>query len=73
MKAPSNPRARCAHDLNQLRRGDTYRAQTSHGTTVGEYLGMETPHGHRAILLRHDRGTASIALRDIKQILPAAA
>ena len=40
--------------LNELRRGTTYRATTHGGTTVGEYLGLETPHGVRALLLRHD-------------------
>ena len=59
--------------LNELRRGTTYRATTHGGTTVGEYLGLETPHGVRALLLRHDRGTDSIPLRNVTAIDRAAA
>ena len=59
--------------FNHLRRGGTYRAVTRTGVAVGEYLGMETPHGQRAVLLRTMAGTASIALDDITSILPVAA
>ncbi|HSF85442.1 MAG TPA: hypothetical protein VLG28_07275 [Acidimicrobiia bacterium] len=72
MKAPTPPRAHEARDLNQLRRGQTYRARTSRGATVGEYLGIETPHGHRAILLRHETGTISIPVDEVECLRPAA-
>ncbi len=72
MPAPSTARARDARILNDLRRGTTYRASTRSGVTVGEYLGIETPHGQRAILLRHKRGTASIAVVDVMTIVRAA-
>ena len=57
--------------FNQLRRGSTYRATTRFGIAVGEYLGMENPHGDRALLLRNYSGTASIPLRDVTSIRPA--
>ena len=59
--------------LNDLRRGTTYRATTRDRIAVGEYLGMEAPHGDRAILLRHPTGTESIELCDVTSIRPAAA
>jgi hypothetical protein len=59
--------------LNDLRRGTTYRATTRDRIAVGEYLGMEAPHGDRAILLRHRTGTESIELCDVTSIQPAAA
>ena len=71
MKAPRTSRAKDAR-LNHLQRGATYRATTRHGATIGEYLGMETPHGQRAILLRHGAGTASISIHDIHDIQLAA-
>lgn len=58
--------------FNQLRRGSTYRATTHLGITVGEYLGMESPHGDRALLLRNCGGTASIPLRHVTSIRPSA-
>ena len=58
--------------LNGLRRGHTYFAETRYRTARGEYLGIETPHGDRAILLRHIRGTASIRVDDLTSIRPAA-
>ncbi len=58
--------------FNQLRRGTTYRATTPGGSAVGEYLGVESPHGDRALLLRNNGGTASIPLRDVTSIRPAA-
>ena len=54
--------------LNDLRRGCTYRAMTSAGEVTGEYLGMEAPHGDRAILLRHGDGTESIPVLRIRSI-----
>lgn len=60
-------------DLNQLRRGSTYRAVTSHSITTGEYLGIETAHGDRAVLLRHRSGTASIAIETLTSIASIAA
>ncbi len=59
--------------INRLRPGASYRATTRWGTAAGEYLGMETPYGHRAILLRHTDGTESIPVRDITSIYPLAA
>lgn len=59
--------------FNDLRRGATYRATTRLGTTTGEYLGMETPHGVRAMLLRHQAGTASIPFRTVTALCRAAA
>ena len=68
MKAPHTSRASAPWNLNNLRLGSTYRATTRHHTTAGEYLGMETPHGDRSILLRHRTGTDSIALSDITSL-----
>ena len=58
--------------INHLRRGETYRATTAHGVAVGEYLGIESPYGDRAILLRHRAGTESIALSEVTSIRRAA-
>ncbi len=58
--------------LNDLRRGSTYLAATSRGWVLGEYLGMETPHGDHAILLRHAEQTESIPLASITSIGRAA-
>ena len=69
MTAPTIAR----RDLNHLRRGVTYRATTNSGSTVGVYLGMEAPHGDRAVLLRHECGTASISLDAIHSINAIAA
>ena len=73
MKAPHTSRASAPWNLNHLRLGATYRATTPHRTTAGEYLGMETPHGDRSILLRHRTGTESIALSDITSLRPIVA
>lgn len=62
-----------ALDLNQLRRGVTYRATTQAGSAVGEYLGMEALYGDRAVMLRHATGTESISRRDILTIAAVAA
>ncbi len=62
-----------AWNLNHLRRGVSYRATTPHGSTTGEYLGMEAPHGDRSILLRHATRTESIPLCDVTGVVPAAA
>ncbi|MDJ0664418.1 MAG: hypothetical protein QNJ75_07645 [Acidimicrobiia bacterium] len=59
-------------DLNHLRRGGTYLATTLSGTTIGEYLGMEAAYGERSVLLRNERGTASIYRNDILSIELAA-
>ena len=58
-------------NFNHLERGATYRATTRGGVAVGEYLGMETCYGERAILLRQRSGTASIGLGEITSILTA--
>ena len=60
-------------NINQLQRGATYRATTRIGSTAGQFLGLETPHGDRSILLRGRTGTASISLSDITSICPTAA
>ncbi len=73
MTAHANSHKDTTCNFNHLRRGATYRATTRHGAAVGEYLGMEAPHGDRAILLRHRTGTESIALCDVTSILPFAA
>ena len=62
-----------ATDETNLRRGSLYRATTPGGTTIGEYLGMEAPHGDLAILLRHGAGTHSIELTNVMSIEPIAA
>ncbi len=73
MKAPHTSRSSAPWNLNHLRLGTTYRATTRRRTMAGEYLGMETPHGDRSILLRHRTGTESIALTDITSLQPATA
>lgn len=73
MKARHTSRASAPWNLNHLRLGTTYRATTRNRTTAGEYLGMETPYGDRAILLRHRTGTESIPLNDLTSIHPTAA
>ncbi len=73
MKARHTPRASAPWNLNHLRLGTIYRATTRNRTTAGEYLGMESPYGDRAILLRHRTGTESIALNDLTSIHPTAA
>ena len=72
MNALATVRGDAAWNLNHLRRGETYRATTRRGIAVGEYLGMETPHGDRAILLRNADGTESIELSDVTSIRPIA-
>lgn len=59
MPAPTNDKGPA---LNHLRHGRTYRATTARSAMMGEYLGMETPHGDWAILLRSGGVTASIPL-----------
>lgn len=52
--------------LSGLRRGSSYIATTIDGrSAVGEYLGMETSYGDRAILLRQNGVTASIAIEHL--------
>jgi hypothetical protein len=72
-KAQRTSRHSAPWNLNNLRRGVSYRATTRGGSAAGRYLGMETPHGDRSILLRNSAGTASIALSDITSIHPTAA
>ena len=71
MTAPNTSRA--PWKLNQLLQGVTYLATTRHRMVVGEYLGMESPYGDRAILLRHADGTTSIALAQVTSIQAVAA
>jgi len=71
--APTTSRGDRARNINDLRPGRTYRARTRRGFAFGEYLGMETPYGDWAILLRDGSMTCSIALGDVLSIEPAAA
>jgi hypothetical protein len=73
MKAPSTALPGAIINLNHLRRGDIYSATTRTGSVTGEYLGIEAPHGDRAILLRHPAGTESIDLYQVTSIQLAAA
>lgn len=59
-------------NLNHLRRGGTYRATTTAGITLGEYLGMEALWGEHSVMLRNHSGTTSISRRDILSIELAA-
>ena len=59
--------------LNDLHRGGIYRAITASGTAIGEYLGIETPHGIKAILLRNNDGTTSLAIDDVTSVTRLAA
>jgi hypothetical protein len=68
MTAPTTSDTDANWHLNQLERGATYRATTRYRSAIGEYLGLETLYGHRAILLRHRTGTESIELRDITSL-----
>ncbi len=72
-KAQHNSRNCAPMTINQMRRGGTYRATTRIGSAAGQFLGLETPHGDRSILLRGRTGTASISLSDITSICPTAA
>lgn len=72
MRAPQTSRPRQS-SLTRLEPGATYRATTCSGTTVGEYLGLETPHGDRTILLRGVSGTAAIPVSELISIRPQAA
>ncbi len=65
MTAPSN--------LIHLRYGVTYRAQAGRRIVLGQYLGMETLHGDRAILLRNGNSTESIDVGEVTSIYPVAA
>ena len=55
-------------DLNRLRRSSYYNAVTDRGIVAGQYLGMEAPHGDKAILLRHASGTCSVPLASLLAI-----
>ena len=55
--------------LNHLRRGSRYIATTRSGdTNEGIYLGMETAHGDRAILLAGHDAVASIRINRLTEI-----
>ncbi len=56
---------------NDLVRGDVYRATTVDGSTIGEYLGVETTYGEMAILLRRRGRTTSVDLSTIRAIATA--
>ncbi len=70
--APNTTCADARPIVNDLERGATYLATTHRGATTGEYLGIEAPHGDRALLLRHEAGTASVPLASITAIQRAA-
>ena len=72
MQAPHTSQEGPALDLNHLERGRRYQATTRNSVAVGEYLGLEAPHGDRAILLKHGSGTASIAVADLETVKRAA-
>ena len=59
--------------INDLHRGGIYRATTSSGESIGEYLGLETAYGDRAMLLRNTDGTSSIYLDDVTSLQRLAA
>jgi hypothetical protein len=73
MSAHTTSRTSANNNFNHLRRGVTYRATTSVGTAIGEYLGMEALYGDRAVMLRHAAGTESLFHRDILSIAAVAA
>ena len=68
MMTPTTSRRETHANLHHLHRGAEYRATTITGSTTGEYIGMESFHGDRAILLRHAAGTASIEVDDVTSI-----
>ncbi|MGA7272255.1 MAG: hypothetical protein WB239_14385 [Acidimicrobiia bacterium] len=51
---------RAPADLNHLRIGATYEVVTPHGSTIGQYLGVETTHDVWSVLLRRTSGIDSI-------------
>jgi hypothetical protein len=61
-----------SHDhvcLNHLRRGRHYEATTDNGnTTRGVYLGVETAHGDRSILLAGPDITSAIQISSLTNI-----
>jgi hypothetical protein len=59
--------------ITELRRGDVYRAATQRRIEVGEYLGIETTWGDRAILLKTGSGTSSVLLSRILSLTSVAA
>ncbi len=68
MKAPRTSHEYTTPNLNLLRPGSGFCVTTHDGSVAGEYLGMETLHGDRAILLRHRAGTESILVYDVTVI-----
>ena len=68
----SAPKMKHKVNLNHLRRGGVYRAVTTDGFTLGEYLGVEAIYGERAVMLRSQTGTASLLRGDILSIELAA-
>lgn len=66
--------SRDAHGTaTRLERGTTYRAMTALGEATGEYLGLESPHGDLAILLRGTDCVHSIELDAVTSIEKLAA
>lgn len=59
-------------DLNILEVGSRFAAVTGEGTFEGVYLGLETPYGERAMLIRGADGmTSSIPVRQILSVSAA--
>jgi len=57
--------------LNHLRRGRSYVATTDSGQTArGIYLGIETAHGDRAILLATPQSITSVGIRRLTDVDP---
>lgn len=55
--------------LNHLQRGSRYEATTRRGTKArGVYLGVETAHGDRAILLAGPDGTRAVPIASITTV-----
>lgn len=68
MKTRSTSRTEALADVHHLRWGREYRAITRDGSTIGEFIGMESTFGDHAILLRGPHGTASVELADVTSI-----
>ena len=72
MKTRTRSRKGATTTINHLRTGTTYRVVAADRTSVGVYLGIESPHGDHAVLLRQGNTTLSIPLDDIEVVELAA-
>ena len=73
MNTPTRTNIAANLTVTQLRLGGIYRAVTRNRTEIGEYLGLETSWGDRAILLRTAGGTSSVLVDRIERLVSAAA